>query len=299
MARLWLTYSPLARAVIPVATLLTASGCSESTSSGIPQGLSISITPARLRLSVGTRAELVVSVTDMRGQVLSDPEVRWSSSAPEIVAVSPTGVVTALDVGTASISASADNSVAFAHVVVPLSFLLPLRRALVVAEMGTPAAECPGDEGGVRVSGGRECSHSGVSRYSLDLADPDQWSGVSADDSETDVLVAADGVIASVCLQPAPITCGPDGPYVVIDHRGGFLSVYGHLDPASVTLRRKTRVTRGQPLGRMGQGRNNIAPWLHFELRYNNQGSSAASVLESVILGSFRFADYKAGVIYP
>ena len=299
MARLWLTYSPLARAVIPVATLLTAFGCSESTSLGIPQGLSISITPARLRLSVGTRAELVASVTDMRGQVLSDREVHWSSSAPEIVAVSPTGVVTALDVGTASISASADNSVAFAHVVVPLSFLLPLRRALVVAEMGTPSADCPGDEGGVRVRGGRECSHSGVSRYSLDLADPDQWSGVSADDSETDVLVAADGVIASVCLQPAPITCGPDGPYVVIDHRGGFLSVYGHLDPASVTLRRKTRVTRGQPLGRMGQGRSDVAPWLHFELRYNNQGSSAASVLESVILGFSRFADYKAGVVYP
>jgi murein DD-endopeptidase MepM/ murein hydrolase activator NlpD len=92
--------------------------------------------------------------------------------------------------------------------------------------------------------------------------------------------------------------CGPDGPYIVVEHPGDFLTIYGHLDAESVTLRRKTAVVRGQPLGRMGSSRGDAGPWLHFELRYNNQGANAASVLDAIDLGGRTFQDYKAGAVY-
>lgn len=284
---------------VPFALVLAVYGCEREPTTPQPlSGVSITVTPAELSLTVGASAALEATVSDLAGRTLLNRVVTWSSSAPDVVAVSPTGVVTALDVGSASIGAYSDQGVGFARVVVATNFGLPLRRAIVLTEIGTPAGGCSNNEGGLRENGGRDCSHSGFSRYSLDLADPAQWASAPSQGPTPEVLIAADGIIASVCLQPSPITCGPDGPYVVVEHRGGFLSIYGHLEAESVTLRRKTAVARGQPLGRMGMSRGDAAPWVHFELRYNNQGANAASVLERVNLGGRRLADYKAGEIY-
>ena len=299
MGRLRLHLLRWASVVASIATVLAVYGCEDRPTG--PQtlpGVIITVTPAELSLTLGRSVELEATVTDLAGRILPDQAVRWSSSAPDIVAVSATGVVTALNVGSASIGAYSNQGVGFAQVLVPTSFRLPLRRAIVVTEMGTPTSACPGKEGGLRVNGGWDCSHSGFSRYSLDLADPEQWAGFPSSGPEPEVLAAAEGIIASVCLQPPNITCGPDGPYMVVEHPGEFLTIYGHLDAESVTLRRKTAVVRGQPLGRMGLGSGDAAPWLHFELRYNNQGANAASVLDAIDLGEETFQDYKAGVVY-
>lgn len=285
----------MSRAGLAIAAVLTICGCDgESNTLGTLPGVSITVSPAQFSLRIGQTVELQATVSDLAGRPLTDRAVQWASSAPEIVSVSETGVVTALDVGTAAIGAYVDQGVGFAQVTVPMGFRLPLSRAFVVAEMGINTGACAGGEGGVRI-GGWECSHNGISRFSLDLADPDQWTGSPNAGSESDVLIAADGIIASVCLQPPTITCGPEGPYVVVEHRGGFMSIYGHLDPASVTLRRKTPVIRGQPLGKMGFSRADPAPWVHFELRHNNQGANAASVLGSVDLSGRTFQDFKVG----
>ena len=298
MARLPHRTSRWALLAVPVATMLAQYGCDgQATAPPSPSDIQISVTPAQLSLRLGASAELKAVITDRTGRELTNRSLEWSSSAPEIAEVSPTGVVTARDVGTASISARSDQGIGFARVVVPLNFRLPLPQAVVLTEQGTPTDKCPEHEGGLRHSGSRDCSHSGVSRYSLDLADPRQWAG-SPVDLPPEVRIAADGIIASVCLQPAPITCGPDGPYVVVDHPGGFTSFYGHLEPESVTLRRKTAVSQGDPLGRMAAGGGHPVPWVHFEIRYNNQGANAASVLEEIDLSGRRFADYKAGQAY-
>jgi murein DD-endopeptidase MepM/ murein hydrolase activator NlpD len=289
----------LTAAVALVVLVLTAYACEhQPTRPQTLPGVTITVTPDQLSLNIGASASLNATVTDLAGRVLSDRVVQWSSSAPDIVAVSETGVVTALDVGSASIGAYSDQGVGFARVVVPLSFQLPLRGPLVLTEIGTPTSACPGNEGGLRVNGARKCSHSGISRYSLDLTDPELWAGGPSGDAPPEVRAAADGIIASVCVQPAPITCGPDGPYMVIEHPGGYLTIYSHLLPESVTLRRKTAVTRGQPLGTIQAGRADPGPWLHFEVRHNNQGASAASVLDAVDLGGRKFGDYKAGEVY-
>jgi murein DD-endopeptidase MepM/ murein hydrolase activator NlpD len=67
------------------------------------------------------------------------------------------------------------------------------------------------------------------------------------------------------------------------------------LDPGSVTLRRKTAVSRGERLGTMGAWGADRAPWFHFELRFENKGAEAASVLEALQLSGRRLSDYLEG----
>ena len=56
------------------------------------------------------------------------------------------------------------------------------------------------------------------------------------------------------------------GNYVVIGHEGGEYSFYGHLQPASVSVRKGDRVRRGQPIARLGNSGNTTEPHLHFHV---------------------------------
>jgi hypothetical protein len=295
---------PASSRVLPILLILLTSrylaSCGED-SAGVEAVSSVRITviPSDLVLNPGASARLEVTVHDGEGELLEDREISWSSSNPSIVSVSQAGVVTALDVGRALIGAYSEQSVGFARVVVPLNFRLPVSstsRWLVVTEAGSLAPECSGSEGGLRLDGGRDCSHAGLSRYSLDLADADQWTGAEPAAPAPEVVAAADGTITDICIQPpGEVTCGRDGPFILIEHTGGFTTFYAHLDPGSVSLRRKTAVRRGQPLGTMGAWGTDPAPWLHFELRYENKGASEASVLEPVTVNGRRMRDYRAG----
>jgi hypothetical protein len=279
------------------AGLWTTACGGDPTSIRAPSGVNITVTPSQLTLSVGDTASLVATIRDAEGVALTSPEIRWSSSAPDIVAVSATGRVTALREGTASVGAYAGQSVEFAQVVVQAEFRLPLRHWRVVTEMGGLAPACPESEGGLRQDSTYDCSHAGISRYSLDLvsAIDEQLSPDLPDIRE--VLASADGTITDICLQPLPeITCGANGPYILVEHEGGFLTVYAHLDPASVSLRRKTPVTRRQPLGLMGSFAADTIPWLHFEMRrQSGGGANAESVLNRVELGGRTFFEYSVG----
>lgn len=283
-----------------LAAALPISACGDETA-GIQAtpGVTIVVTPSSLVLGTGATARLEAAVQDAEGRPMSDGEVQWSSSAPDIASVSPSGQVTALAVGRAMIGAYLDRSVGFASVIVQLSLILPISVEsdwFVRTEIGTLAEGCSGSEGGLRADGTRDCSHSGVSRYSLDLADLGQWTGSSHDPESPEVVAAAEGTITDICIQPpTEATCGINGPFVLVEHDGGFSSIYAHLDPGSVTLRRKTPVSRGQSLGRMGEWGRDPAPWLHFELRYENKGAAAAPVLESIHVGSRKLRDYRAG----
>jgi hypothetical protein len=257
-------------------------------------GVTITVTPAVLTLSVGASAPLVATVTDLEGEPLTGREIKWSSSAPDIVAVSPTGVVTALDIGMATIGAYSEQGVGFARVVVQMGFRVPLNRWLLLTEMGSPTPACPQNEGGLRRDGSRDCTHHGLSRYSLDFtADAPQEASPQVPPAN-EVYAAADGTITDICRQPpTEITCGTNGPFVQVEHSGGFMSIYAHLDPGSITLRRKTPVTRGQRLGAAGTWGTDSAPWVHFELRHEKQGGHASVVLDAVELGGLKFRDYK------
>ena len=67
---------------------------------------SMTVTPKASALSVGGTQQLTAQVKDGDGNVINTP-VTWTSSDPEVVTVSESGLVTAVDAGNGSVVASA------------------------------------------------------------------------------------------------------------------------------------------------------------------------------------------------
>jgi hypothetical protein len=260
--------------------------------------VTITITPNQLTLPIRATFLLAATVRDADGRTLTDRTISWVSAAPEIATVSSAGMVTGVAAGSATITAHSEAGVGFARVVVQEDFRIPLPagRWLLRTEMGSPAAECAEEEGGLRGDGGRDCSHAGVSRYSLDFAAVTEEEGPLTGLRPVEVLAAADGTVIDICLVTAPqINCGSNGPFVAVEHPGGFRTIYAHLNSTSVMVRRKTSVRRGQPLGTMSVSGAEPDAWVHFELRFQNQGAGAASVLEALLVDRLKLSDYRLG----
>src|SRR5918994_2029975 len=195
-------------AILPLAAILASPACDREPAGppALPT-VTIIVTPDQLTLPIGATFPLAATVRDADGRILTDRTIGWVSAAPEIATVSSTGMVTALAAGSATITAHSDAGVGFARVVVQEDFRLPLPagRWLLRTEVGTPAAECAEEEGGLRRDGGRDCSHAGVSRYSLDFAAVTEEEGPLTGLRPVDVLAAADGRVIDVCLLTAPL----------------------------------------------------------------------------------------------
>jgi murein DD-endopeptidase MepM/ murein hydrolase activator NlpD len=61
-------------------------------------------------------------------------------------------------------------------------------------------------------------------------------------------------------------TPGIAGDSVVLDHGNGEFSLYAHLKPGSVRVRKGEHVARGQQLGEVGSSGNSTEPHLHFQV---------------------------------
>jgi murein DD-endopeptidase MepM/ murein hydrolase activator NlpD len=68
------------------------------------------------------------------------------------------------------------------------------------------------------------------------------------------------------------------GNLVIIQHSGGWMTVYAHMDKMSV--RRGVRVTVGQQVGTVGQTGKVDKPQLHFEIRKGTKAYDPASYLK-------------------
>lgn len=75
-------------------------------------------------------------------------------------------------------------------------------------------------------------------------------------------VVAADGGLVTEVK-----TISSFGLYITIDHGGKLVTLYSHLDSATVKV--GDRVARGQLIGYMGDSGNATAPCLHFEVVLN------------------------------
>ena len=89
------------------------------------------------------------------------------------------------------------------------------------------------------------------------------------------ICAAADGTVIRV-VNGCPhdygknYSCGCGGGYgnyVMIDHGGGKISIYGHL--SGLTVSAGQRVAAGQLIGYVGSTGYSTGPHLHFETRYN------------------------------
>lgn len=71
----------------------------------------IVLTPATASTPIGGTRAFTVVASDANGLTVSNPSLTWTSSAPLVASVSATGVATALDIGTTTITAEAANGV--------------------------------------------------------------------------------------------------------------------------------------------------------------------------------------------
>lgn len=81
---------------------------------------SLTLTPPIASLIVGDFLQLTATPRDANGAALAGRSIAWSSSAPSLVSVSSTGVVTALAPGSATITASSEGKSATARIAASL-----------------------------------------------------------------------------------------------------------------------------------------------------------------------------------
>lgn len=105
----------------------------------------VAVTPSQSTVTVGQTVTLVANPLDAAGQPLTGRAVTWTSSSPGIASVSATGVVTAVSVGSAVITATVEGVDGLATVVVnpaPVASVTvsPSSRTLTVGQTATLSA---------------------------------------------------------------------------------------------------------------------------------------------------------------
>lgn len=88
----------------------------------------------------------------------------------------------------------------------------------------------------------------------------------------TPVYAAANGIVAEAGYNSLY------GNYIVIEHHGGFNTVYGHLSEVSVQINQE--VSGNSTIGKVGSTGYATGPHLHFEIRRRGVPTNPLSVLE-------------------
>jgi len=92
-----------------------------------------------------------------------------------------------------------------------------------------------------------------------------------AAEAGTDVLAARGGRVAEIGFNEVL------GNYVILEHSGGFQSVYGHLQRVTVSLNDEVR--SGMILGAVGSTGMVTGPHLHFEIRQHGRSRDPEPML--------------------
>ena len=96
-----------------------------------------------------------------------------------------------------------------------------------------------------------------------------RWNGVGiAAPLGTPVKSVAPGSVVSVGQ------LGTYGLTVILDHGGGYFSIYASLNSVSPSLRKGSALRKGDPIGTVGISDPDLKPHLHFEIRTPPNGSA-------------------------
>ena len=80
----------------------------------------------------------------------------------------------------------------------------------------------------------------------------------------TPVMASSDGVVKTIGQQRGY------GNVIYLSHRGGYTTVYGHLNSFAKDLKQGQRVRQGEVIGYVGATGWATGPHLHYEVRHNN-----------------------------
>jgi hypothetical protein len=113
------TWTPLLRRVLTCASAAFALACADDGGNGPDSRVrTVEVTVSAPLLFVGTTGVATARVRDADGEDVEDVTVRWRSSAPAVVDVSTTGVLSARAVGAATISAEVGSVTGAAEITV-------------------------------------------------------------------------------------------------------------------------------------------------------------------------------------
>ncbi len=105
-----------------------------------------------------------------------------------------------------------------------------------------------------KASSGSE-RHSGIDVWSRDMTGED--------------IVAADGGTVIVAEDPKGTSYWSYGKYIIIDHGGGYQTLYAHCD--ELFVKEGDKVIQGQRIASVGNTGRSTSPHLHFEVRVNGR----------------------------
>jgi murein DD-endopeptidase MepM/ murein hydrolase activator NlpD len=107
-------------------------------------------------------------------------------------------------------------------------------------------------------------------------------------------IAAASGEPVAACWDGQVVFAGQKGGYgnaVVVEHEGGWRSVYGHL--SHIDVREGDRVAAGRKIAEVGSTGRSTGPHLHFELRYT--GASVDPLQAGIYAANTVSPDENAG----
>jgi len=133
--------------LILIAAAVTAIACGDDDSpTGTAAVTSVSVTATSPNLFVGSTTQLVAATKDASGNAITGATVTWTSSSDAIATVSPTGLVTGVAPGNATITAASNGKTGTATLTITSKIVN------FTASM-TPAGEPPGLAGNPTGSG--------------------------------------------------------------------------------------------------------------------------------------------------
>ncbi len=78
------------------------------------------------------------------------------------------------------------------------------------------------------------------------------------------IVAANDGIVVTAIWSNTGY-----GNYLIVDHGGNQLTLYGHCN--SLNVAKGAVVTKGQQIATVGSTGNSTGPHLHFEIRINGE----------------------------
>lgn len=254
---------------------LLTTGCGSDTSdpeaADAPASVTVLLGDAEVFVTETRRAQGVVR--NAQGNQLATPVV-WSSSNPLVLAVDTAGVVTGVASGQADLKGQAGDvsGTVSVRVLERMGFGFPLAGTLNTHFfLLNYVDQQPGT--------GLKDYQCGAKTYDGHLETDITLANFAVMDSGVTVLAAAPGTVSQVrdgLFDRNTAWGGPGfGNYVAINHRDGFVSIYGHMRQASVSVELGQEVAAGTPLELVGSWGNSDVPHLHIEFQRNGTVTDA------------------------
>src|SRR5436309_6477415 len=239
----WASSAPAA-ATVSASGLVTAVGAGSATITATSEGkngtsaitvtvvpvATVTVSPASKSLNAGATVQLTATTKDSAGNVLTGRLVTWSSSAPAVATVSASGLVTAVAVGSATITATSEGksgTAAITVAVIPVAAVEVTAASASIAVASTVQLSAVAKDAAGGILSGRPMTWSSSSVQIATVA-AGLVTGVAAGTAY--IVASSEGMsdtatITVTFLPVASVTVSPDATSVAVDCNFQFTAI--------------------------------------------------------------------------